>query len=536
MSNNLVWLDISASYSHSSLALPAIEACREGDSYEWSRVSGTINSDIYSLTQELFDAKPTIIAATLWLFNHEVVMKVCQRVKALIPEVVIVMGGPEFNGCNENFLRANTFVNYVFRGEGEIEFNRFIAGAALSSIVGLCYVDESGQYIDNGWARVADFGAIPPPESSRFFSYDSAFVQIESSRGCFNECAFCVSGGDKPVRTRVVSELKERIDSVRAHGISDVRLLDRTFNYSPQRVSETLQLFAQYKDMNFHLEIHPALLSDKLCEELSRMPSGVLHLEAGMQSLDDRVIEACGRYGTNRAAMDGLAKLCQMTNFETHADLIAGLPHYTLEQVFSDVRTLIQIGVGELQLELLKLLPGTSMRLRADELGIKYGATSPYEVLETPSINICELNDARLLSKLIDKFYNAKAWQNVVRKIVAQRDDFLPTFLHYLKPLELLDRPLSVERRGQLLYDFCAQGGCSNFLDDISLAWIETGLSMRAPQAGDVTKAQSLPEGVERRRGAHYYLWRGSERSYIFCIDRSVDHSKPIERIEVYDT
>lgn len=530
---NLVWLDINSSYSHSSLALPAIEACREDDPYTWKCVSGTINSDIYLLTKELYAAQPNIIAATMWLFNHEVVIKVCQRIKALLPDVTIILGGPEFNGNNQDFLRQNSCIDWVFRGEGEIEFHKLLQGAAPSTITGLCYIDSEGNYIDNGMAKVADFASLPEPEKSEFFCYDSPFVQIEFSRGCFNSCAFCVSGGDKPIRSKAISQIKERIDNIKSRGIKDIRVLDRTFNYSPTRAKEMLNLFKEYTGMNFHLEIHPALLTPALCDLLESMPDGLLHLEAGMQSLDDRVIEACGRIGTNEAAILGLARLCSMSNFETHADLIAGLPYYTLKQIYSDIRKLSLIKAGEIQLELLKLLPGTKMRREAEALGIKYGQTPPYEVLETPDISIFELDSARLLSKLLDKFYNAAGWQKITQKIINENSSFLSHFLEYLRPTELLEKPLSLERRGSLLYRYCKEQMDGRYLDDISIAWIENGISFRKEEAGDIEKATSLPKGFERQPNIHYYLWRGKSRSYIFCFDRSIDHSRPTQKIEL---
>lgn len=525
---NLVWLDINASYSHSSLALPAIEACRQGDDYEWHTVSGTINSDVYLLTKELYATNPTIVAATLWLFNHEIVIKVCERIKALLPDVQIILGGPECNGDNEKLLKRYPFVDKLFRGEGEIEFHKFLRGDDPKTITGLCYIDNNGNYIDNGLARVADFAALPSPEESRFFNFSSPFVQLEFSRGCFNSCAFCVSGGDKPIRTKPIEDIEARIECVKSHGIKDVRVLDRTFNYSPKRAKQMLDLFTHYPEMNFHLEIHPALLTDELCALLESMPDGLLHLEAGMQSLDDRVIEACGRIGTNEAALKGLSRLTAMSNFETHADLIAGLPHYSLDQIFSDIRTLSKISAGEIQLELLKLLPGTKLRREAAQYGIKYSTTPPYEVLQSSAISIFELDRARLLSKLLDKFYNAKGWQEVTRRLINEVDNFLVDFLDYLAPTEILEKPLSLERRGSLLYDFCKDRYAESYIDDISLAWIENGISIRKAEAGKIEKAAVLPEGIERIQGAHYYLWQGIDRSCIFCYDRSQDHSKPI--------
>ncbi|MFI3295637.1 MAG: DUF4080 domain-containing protein [Rikenellaceae bacterium] len=530
---NLVWLDINASYSHSSLALPAIEAACAPSDYTWKKVSGTINSDIFLVTKELHKADPQIIAATLWLFNHEIVIKICQRIKALLPEVKIILGGPEFNGDNEHFLRQNNCIDQVFRGEGEIEFQKILNHQDPKTIKGLCYIDPDGKYQDNQKASVADFKSLPAPEKSPFFDFDSPFVQLECSRGCFNSCAFCVSGNDKPIRTKPISEIRERLNEIEKKGIQEIRILDRTFNYSPKRAKEMLDLFGEYPQMNFHLEIHPALLTDELCNRLKAMPKGRLHLEAGMQSLDDKVIEASERIGTNQKAIEGLTKLCQMDNFETHADLIAGLPHYTLEQIFKDIRTLSKIKAAEIQLELLKLLPGTKMRDQAKELGICYAITPPYEVLQTPQITIDELDKARVLSKLVDKFYNAKGWQRVTRKIINENEDFLLKFLEYLIPTELLEKPISLEKRGAILHKFCKEKMQGNYLDEIAIAWIENGLSMRRIEAGDIQKATALPENITRQPNVHYFHWRGTKKQYIFCVDRSKDHSKPTERIEI---
>ncbi|MFI3331421.1 MAG: DUF4080 domain-containing protein [Rikenellaceae bacterium] len=531
-SKNLVWLDINSSYSHSSLALPAIDATRVGDDYHWSCVSGTLGSDIYLICKNLYERKPDIIAGTMWLFNHKIMLSICTRIKALMPEVVIILGGPEFNGDNQEFLRMNTCVNYVFRGEGEHGFHEFLKGER--NVTGLCYIDAKGDYVDLAKARVDDFASLPEPELSEFFCYSSPFVQLEFSRGCFNSCAFCVSGGDKPIRVKPIEQIKARIERVRDKSIKDIRVLDRTFNFSVRRAKEMLELFKQYPDMNFHLEIHPALLSDELCEILSSMPNNLLHLEAGMQSLDDKVITASERLGSNEDAISGLTKLCQMTNFETHADLIAGLPFYTLVQIFKDVQQLSEIGAGEIQLELLKLLPGTKMRAQAKEHGIKYSPEPPYEVLETPDASIFELDRARLLSKLLDKFYNAKPWQGVMREIINENDNFLEDFLVYLIPTELLEKPLSLQRRGELLYDFLQSSVQYNkYLDSLAIAWIENGISLKAKPAGKVEKTRQLPESITRESNMHYYTWSSGKREIIFGFDRSKNHSYPVLKVEI---
>ena len=116
----ILWLDLNSSYAHASLALPALHAQVMHDpSLEWGVVSATINENPGMTAGEVVRQAPDILAATCWLFNHEVLMHVISRVKAMLPRCVVALGGPEFLGHNEDFLRTNRFVDCVFRGEGE---------------------------------------------------------------------------------------------------------------------------------------------------------------------------------------------------------------------------------------------------------------------------------------------------------------------------------------------------------------------------------------------------------------------------------
>lgn len=494
----ILWIDLNSSYAHSSLALPALHAQIMTDpSIEWEIVSATINENTGMIVDEIYRHRPDILAATTWLFNHEQLMHVASRVKALLPEACLVLGGPEFLGDNEEFLRKNPFVDCVFRGEGEEVFPQWLTcwnhPEQWHTVPGLCYLTPNKEYKDNGIARVLNFAGLVPPEQSRFFNWSKPFVQLETTRGCFNTCAFCVSGGEKPVRTLSIESIRERLQLIHAHGIKNVRVLDRTFNYNPRRAKELLRLFLEFHpDIRFHLEIHPALLSEELKEELSLLPKGLLHLEAGIQSLREPVLEKSRRMGKLSDALDGLRFLCALPNMETHADLIAGLPLYHLHEIFEDVRTLAGYAAGEIQLESLKLLPGTEMRRRAEELGIKYSPLPPYEVLQTHEISVSELQTARQLSRLLDGFYNTPAWQALTRELILNDEQFLHRFLSYLTKANLIDQPMSLEKRGLILYEFCKQN-YPEYQIQAAIAWIEAGMSLKKLPAEKVWTKRQIP-------------------------------------------
>ena len=469
---------------------------QESRECEWLVVRGTINDDPGTLAAQVADFQPDIIAATFWLFTHRMQLETISRAVQLLDKPTVICGGPEFLGDNEDFLRQHRFITAVLRGEGEIAMPKWLDSWQKPEewhlVEGLCWISDDGRYHDNGIARVSDFAELHYPEESQFFKWDKPFVQLETTRGCFNTCAFCVSGGEKPVRQQSLEQVSARLENIHNHDIKDVRVLDRTFNYDTDRACKMLDIFSSYAGkMRFHLEIHPAMMSEKLKEKLKTLPKGLLHLEAGIQSLDKQVLETCGRKGSLNASLEGLKYLCSLDNIEIHADLIAGLPHYTLSMICNDVRTLAQMGVDELQLESLKILPGTKMKNDAADLQLRYSPLPPYEILRTPDMTPSELKIAMQISRMVDFYYNCHAWQVIIRKLISADTDFIISFTSYLKNMMVLDSPLSLERRGLLLYDYCDEN-YPEMLIDISVAWINAGCSLKKKPAENTVKAKHI--------------------------------------------
>lgn len=124
----ILWIDLNSSYAHSSLALPALHAqIAKNNSVKWKIVSATINENVGMIVDEIYRHQPDIIAATTWLFNHEQLLHITARLKALLPNSCFILGGPEFLGNNEDFLHKNPFIDCVFRGEGEEAFPQWLS-------------------------------------------------------------------------------------------------------------------------------------------------------------------------------------------------------------------------------------------------------------------------------------------------------------------------------------------------------------------------------------------------------------------------
>ena len=541
----ILWLDLNCSYAHSSLALPALHAqVMHRSDVEWTVLHTTTSDTIGAAVDDIYTHRPDVVAATAWLFTHEHLLHIIGRVKALLPQTTVILGGPEFLGNNERYLHRHPEIDCVMRGEGEESFAQWLAmwnmPETWSDITGLCYIHK-GVYHDQGLARVADFTSLRAPEDSPLFTWGKPFVQLETTRGCFNTCAFCVSGMGDPIRRLPLENIRQRLNRIREQGIRDVRILDRTFNYHPLHAIELLQLFEEYHPhLRFHLEIHPALLPQSLRNVLAGMPHGQLHLEAGIQSLRQEVLNKSLRKGALEQALDGLHFLCSQPNLVTHADLIAGLPHYTLKQIYEDIHTLATYQVGEIQLESLKVLPGTAMRRDAQRLGIRYSPMPPYEVLETDAITSTELQEARRLSRLLDGYYNTAAWQQITRKLILSEKDFLSRFLCHLTEHNYIDQPMSLERRGEQLHFFCCEY-FPDYLTETTIAWIEAGMSLKKRPAEGVRTKHVLPS---KEWTVLYGEYTGSQRlcflptdngkhGYWFGYDTTSQCSTPIFKAKI---
>lgn len=477
-----LWLDINSSYSHSSLAIPSLDAQLDNslrDQSEWIIISGTISASSSKIILQILKEQPDVIFSTIWLFNSVYVISLLKQLKVLLPNIIIILGGPEFLGDNTQFLTENKHINAVFRGDGEEQFpilvSNLIHSESFIGIKGICLI-SGNEYFDSGKGVVSNLSKLIIPEKSSFFNFTKPFVQIETSRGCFNSCRFCVSGCKEKVSYINYKSLGERFQYLVDKGIKEVRILDRTFNANTNHAINILSVIKQFAGLlKFHIEVHPAFISDKLKYELESVPPDLIHIEIGIQSLDDDVLTTVGRKGNAQKSLDGLKYLKGLATFEIHADLIAGLPGYTLEKLYDDFTTLVKTGVDEIQVESLKVLPGTEFRNNNLLYKLKFSPIPPYEVLGNDSIRFEELLYAGTLSRASDLWYNDFRWKSVFSLLISRESQFLQDFIIYISMQNL--QQISPEKCGLILFDFCCKY-LPNYKVYVANSWLLAGFSV----------------------------------------------------------
>ncbi|MHB9138863.1 MAG: B12-binding domain-containing radical SAM protein [Victivallaceae bacterium] len=412
MKHEILFLEVNSSYSHSMLSYGLLKAFtgKMLPEWRWRHLEATLKSPEPVLLEQISACSPDVIAATGYLFNIEYLCSILKQYSQRMPGTMIFLGGPEFLGRNDRFLMNNHFINGVFRGD-ESSFYLLLKNlhhhAEWKDIPGLCYLRED-VYFDNGTAVYSGtLDELPSPYVAGDIHEGKPFYQIETSRGCVGECTFCTSALSARVAYHSAARVKADIECIRQHDIREIRLIDRTFNDNPKRAIELLEIFYScFPDMRFHLEINPAMLTEPLLTCLKQALPGMLHIEAGIQTLNADSLKAVRRPAVRSKSIAGLKQLVECANFAVHADLIAGLPGQSLSDVFSDVENLIDIGPQEIQLEKLKFLPGTVIRDNPPP-GTVFNENPPYEVICTAEINQADFIAVKQLSIILDGWYNS---------------------------------------------------------------------------------------------------------------------------------
>ena len=487
MANTLLFLSVNSSYSHSSLALPILHnACKGLTNWQWLKEEITIQEDPGEIAVKLSEQNPDILACSLYIFNREAVLKILERFNQLSPNSRIIIGGPECLGHNaKELLDKYSFIHTCFVGEAEEYLKEYLENYSPN---------QPRSIIPENKPAIAENWHTSYPVCDEFFNTDKPFVQLETSRGCPMGCKYCTSCNN-PLRVKDLASVKEELTLLKAKNVKDVRVLDRTFNLPQSRGVQLLKLFrTQFPDIHFHLEFHPSFLGDELKEELKKANLNQLHLETGIQSLDANVQNAIGRKANKEAVLAGIKFLTSLKQFETHTDLIFGLPNQTFDSVLEDVATLLDIGVAEIQLEVLKVLPGTPLVKELEIYGIKHSPSAPYEVLATNNLSAKEILKLRSLSRILDLFYNHSVFFHTILAMNLNNKEKVEDFLTYLLNENISFNTILNAKKGfSILQKYLAAKKLSTASGILSTSWIENGYPLDDLPFGKVEKCFEIP-------------------------------------------
>ena len=201
-------------------------------------------------------------------------------------------------------------------------------------------------------------------------------IYYESSRGCPFSCAYCLSSIDKKLRFRSLDLVLPELEWFLQAKVPQVKFVDRTFNCKKSHAMAIWQYIRDHDNgvTNFHFEIAADLLDKDELDLLSTMRPGLVQLEIGVQSTNEKTLETIRRKTDIEEIRQITATINSWHNIHQHLDLIAGLPWEDLESFKKSFNDVYEMEPEQLQLGFLKVLKGSYMEELILECDLLYSA------------------------------------------------------------------------------------------------------------------------------------------------------------------
>jgi len=254
--NNIVLSTINARYIHSAFGLRYLHANLQEMQSQSTIVEFTLDSKPEDIVEVLLSHNPKIVGLGVYIWNIVQTEQVVAMLKALAPEVLVVLGGPEVSYETDDQAIVK-LADYVITGWGDISFASLCRQLLASQHPG-------NKMIKGEQAKLTDL--VMPYELYTDDDLKHRILYVEASRGCPFKCEFCLSALDKTAWPFDLDAFLQAMDVLYQRGARHFKFVDRTFNLKIKNSLRILQFFLDRldDDLFLHFEVIPDHLPDAL--------------------------------------------------------------------------------------------------------------------------------------------------------------------------------------------------------------------------------------------------------------------------------
>jgi len=438
---------VNARYSHSSYAARTLKAnLRELES-ESSILEADLSITPLQLASRIIELNPKIAVFSIYLWNVRLIETTARILRTTAPHMKMIAGGPELT---TDYTNADLFEQCII-GEGE---------TAL--------LESCREWLNNSQTVLPGIVKATPVAVDTLqlpFAYytdediANRVIYIEASRGCPYHCSYCTSA-NTGLRLIPLERLLPELDYLWTRGLRQFKFLDRSFTASLAHSNAVMNFFLERSEpeMRLHFEINTDHLHSETAAMLALFPENALHLECGIQTLNPDVAVKVGRSNNTARTLDNLKFLTSRTGAIVHADLIFGLPGEDESSFAAGFNQLVTTcHPPELQINLLKGLPGTALAENASFYRLKFNTEPPYELLESDCMDFKTLMKIQRFARCRELVHNRGRFADEVAALNRRSSNLYDTWIRlaeFIYDKEGRMYKIDTARLGRYLNDF----------------------------------------------------------------------------------
>lgn len=298
---------------------------------------------------------PDIIGFSVRNFNYPMTLQYIRATQQEFPNIRIVLGGECITQSNVVEIGTTSGVDALFINDGENSFLEYVYGRQLSTIPGISFRTEDGNYV----VSTASAKCIHPKNLPMMVRDDLPMEKYESEgfpglryatmhaqRGCRYFCTFCHTARRyKGPCSRTVEQILDEIDFLVEHyDIQAIAIWDEDFFADINRVKGIIeglnqrgnpimwQTFMKLTDL-----LRPEIIS--LLPKLRN--AGYTRAIVGIESFSMETLKEFHKYSGNH--VEYLCSRLTQNGIILCPSYIIGAPHETCEQIKSGLDRLLEL-------------------------------------------------------------------------------------------------------------------------------------------------------------------------------------------------
>jgi len=347
--------------------------------------------------EDILVSNPDWVGFSVYVWNRALAKEIARILRRRKPSILLLAGGSEATADPAGIL-GEGYLDLVLPGEGE-ELIVEVVGKLLQGALPAEFRDTLQP------APVKDLATLPSPYLEGSLD-PAAYAGMlwELSRGCPFRCDFCFeSRGTEGTRRVPMERVKAELKLFETCKVSQVFVLDPTFNFDKRQAKEILRLIAaEALAIHFFFEIR----SEFIDKELAKLFAAVrCTLQIGMQSAHDAVLRKINR-SMDLADFEAKVLLLHQAGATYGFDLIYGLPGDSFQGFQASVDFALSLAPNHVDIFPLSVLPGTRLHETAPELGLQHLQEIPYTVVAAPGFSAADMHAAARLAQACDVMYN----------------------------------------------------------------------------------------------------------------------------------
>ena len=409
----IVLSTLNARYIHSAFGLRYLKANLGDLEAQCVIEEFTLDSRPEDVVERVLSYMPRVVGFGVYIWNVVQTEQVVALLKAVAPDVTIVLGGPEVS-YEADDQKIVQLADYVISGWGDVSFNRLV-----------CELLD-----DKAPDEKMIAGLQPKLDQIRtpyhLYSQDdikNRILYVEASRGCPFKCEFCLSALDKTAWPFDLNEFLQSMDILYQKGARHFKFVDRTFNLKISNSLKIMEFFLQRMDddLFLHFEVIPDHLPDALKDGMVKFPSGALQFEIGIQTFNSDVQKLISRRQDNQKAKNNLRWIIEHTNAHVHADLIFGLPGESLESFANSFDELYELAPHEIQVGILKRLKGSPIVRHTETHEMVFNPNPPFSIVSNSLVSFEDVQRISRFARYWDLIGNSGHFKHTLSTLISQQ-------------------------------------------------------------------------------------------------------------------